>query len=74
MLLMYFRFTIRLECLYGRQSREEHVLHNETANEGLKLRLFFRRGKVMHTDPTTGQTKLWNLILNNSTVDIIVSC
>jgi hypothetical protein len=26
----------------------------------------------MHTDPTTNETKLWNLILNNSTVDIIV--
>lgn len=27
---------------------------------------------MLLTDPTTGDTKLWNLILNNSTVDIVV--
>eukprot|EP00884_Botryococcus_braunii_P010557 jgi/Botrbrau1/19502/Bobra.0035s0004.1 len=31
------------------------------------------RGKVMRTDPETNKTELWNLFLNNSTVDVIAN-
>lgn len=32
-----------------------------------------RRGKIIYTNPTTNETMLWNLFMNNSTVDVTVS-
>lgn len=32
-----------------------------------------RRGKILLTDPVDNTTHLWNLFVNNSTVDVVVS-
>lgn len=38
-----------------------------------QLRCSCRRGKIIFTNETTNETTLWNLFMNNSTVDIVVS-
>jgi hypothetical protein len=32
-----------------------------------------RHGKVMYTDPSSGNTHLWNLLMDQNTVDVLVS-